>query len=217
MGDLEQITPSNKLISVYLQEGKTISQDFISSSVNPNHTAALIASFANSLGGELLIGINSKGKVVGVVPDEEEENIRFIIKHFCTFPIPVSFSKQIHDFKFVLIVHIIKVSNQKVAALSVKATPHYFVRSISGEVFEANKIIEKSWGLTDKFMDRESELNNDEEQLTSIISTNWLTISQIYKLTEEKKSKVDIILSGLIAKNLINYEYENMHIVYFLK
>jgi hypothetical protein len=117
----------------------------------------------------------------------------------------------------VLIAHIRINPFHKVAALSVKANPHYFVRSISGEVFEANKIIEKSWLLANKKVALDSELNSEENKIMLIISTSRLTVSQLYKLVEAKKSHVDTLLSGLIAKGFVCYEYDNMHVVYFLR
>jgi hypothetical protein len=52
-------------------------------------------------------GTNSKGKVVGVLPKEEEENIRFILQNFCTVNIEVFFTQQTHQNKFVLLVNLV--------------------------------------------------------------------------------------------------------------
>jgi predicted HTH transcriptional regulator len=216
MGNLDQITPSDKSIQEFLNEGKTIFQDFIFSSENSHHTVALISSLANTKGGILIVGVNSKGKVVGVLPKEEEENIRFILQNFCTVNIQVFFTQQTHQNKFVLLVNVPKSEN-KIGALSIKATPHFFVRSFSGEVFEVNKIIEKSWLLANKKVAFDSELNSEENKIMLVLSSSRLTISQLYKLVEAKKSHIDTLLSGLIAKGFVCYEFDNMHVVYFLR
>ena len=215
MGDLEQITSGNKSIQEYLKEGKTLYQDFIPSSENPHHTVALICSFANSEGGTLIIGVNPKGKVVGVLPDAEEENIRFVVQHYCTSRIELSFSKQTYQNKYVLLMDIPKMNNRNIAALSVNATPHYFVRSITGEVFEANKIIEKAW-IIEKREINHHVLSNEEVLICSVFKKQTLTISQIYKSLDLKKSLIDTLLSVLISKNIIYYNFENQHIVYGL-
>ena len=215
MGDLEPIIPSDKSIREYLKEGKTLHQDFIPSSDNPHHTVALICSFANSEGGTLVIGVNPKGKVIGVLPDAEEENIRFVVQHYCTSQIELRFSKQTYQNKYVLLLDIPKIFNRTIAALSVNATPHYFVRSVTGEVFEANKIIEKAWVIEKKDIYQDA-LSNEAVLICSIFETKTLTISQIYKLVDLKKSVIDHYLSILISKNVINYDFKNQHIVYGL-
>jgi predicted HTH transcriptional regulator len=215
MGDLEPIIPSDKSIQEYLKEGKTLHQDFIPSSENPHHTVALICSFANSEGGILIVGVNPKGKVIGVLPDAEEENIRFVVQHYCTSQIELRFSKQTYQSKYVLLIDIPKILNRTIAALSVNATPHYFVRSVTGEVFEANKIIEKAWVIEKKDIDQ-YVLSNEAILICSSLKKQTLTISQIYKSLDLKKSLIDSLLSVLISKNIVYYDFENQYIVYGL-
>jgi len=212
MGNLDQINPSGKSVQEFLNEGKTIFQDFIFSYENSHHTLPQISYLENTKGGILIVGVNSKGKVVGVLPTEEEENIQFILQNFCTANIEVFFTQQTHQNKFVLLVNVPKSEN-KIGALSIKATPHFFVRSFSGEVFESNKIILKSWALESKEIDLQ-ELSVDELKICNVLDRKFLTISQVYKLLTLKKSSIDFLLSLLIAKKLLTFDYQNNHIVF---
>jgi predicted HTH transcriptional regulator len=208
MGDLEGVE-SSKTVPEYLSEGKNLTQDFLPSTINHHHTAALISSFANSIGGELLIGINSKGKVIGVLPSEEEENILFILKNFCTHNLDVKFSQIVYDYKYVLIVHIPQAKPKGVAALSKYGNTHFFVRTHSGEVFESNKVIEKSWKINSTV-----QIENEYKLLETLDFDKGILISQIYKKTSLRKSEVDKLMAVLLCKNDITYEFENSHILY---
>ena len=59
-------------------------QDRIISSFEEIEFARKITSLNNTSGGKLLIGINEKGKVIGVYPKDELENIPVVLANFCS-------------------------------------------------------------------------------------------------------------------------------------
>ncbi len=76
-------------ISTLIKQGKNKFIDFIPTCENPHHTAALISSFANREGGTLVVGVNSKGKLIGVLPEMELQWLDEVVQHYLTTPIQI--------------------------------------------------------------------------------------------------------------------------------
>lgn len=132
-------------VSTLIKNGKNKFVDFIPTCENPHHTAALISSFANREGGTLVVGVNPKGKLIGVLPEMEIQLVQEVVQHYLSTQIQVEIEQVVEKFKVALLVRISECDNKFCGAIDVNGEPHHFVRTHKGEVFESTFIIEKSW------------------------------------------------------------------------
>ena len=131
-------------ISTLIKQGKNKFIDFIPTCENTHHTAAIISSFANIEGGTLVVGVNSKGKLICVLPELEVQWLDEVIQHYLTIPIQIEIEEVIEKFKFAILIHIKESESKFCGAIDLNGEPHHFVRTHKGEVFESTFIINKT-------------------------------------------------------------------------
>ena len=184
-------------------------QDRIISSFEEIEFARKITSLNNTFGGKLLIGINEKGKVIGVYPKDELENIPVVLANFCSNII--HYSSETIEIKNKLIVVLTIEKTVKIAALtSDNSYKNYF--RIETTICIANKIIEKLWRYErDVSPVAPSTL---EEQEIVFSEANNHTLSQIYTYTKLSKSVVDITISWLLYSKKIQMRFQDKYIIY---
>jgi predicted HTH transcriptional regulator len=199
-------------IKKIIKTGRDRQIDFISSFENPHHAAALISSFANCEGGTLIVGVNSKGKLIGVLPDLELQNIEEVVNHYLSLPIEVEIEKIIENYKFAFIIHVPKIEVKFCGAIDVNGEPHYFVRTRKGEVFEATSIIEKSWVFHQRDIFFSEEIYAALKEL--LVNENQLTLATIFKEVKAKKADIENTISILIELNVIDFEFVNQKVSY---
>ena len=184
-------------------------QDIIISSFEEIEFARKITSLNNTSGGKLLIGINEKGKVIGVYPTDELENIPVVLANFCSNI--VHYSSETIEIKNKLIVVLTIEKTGKIAALtSDNSYKNYF--RIETTICIANKIIEKLWRY-----EREVSpvaTSTLEEQEIVFREANNHTLSQIYTYTKLSKSVVDITISWLLYSKKIQMTFQDKRIIY---
>lgn len=184
-------------------------QDRIISSFEEIEFARKITSLNNTSGGKLLIGINDKGKVIGVYPKDELENIPVVLANFCSNT--VNYSSETIEIKKKLIVVLTIEKTVKIAALtSDNCYKNYF--RIETTICTANKIIEKLWHY-----EREVSpvaTSTLEEQEIVFREANNHTLSQIYTYTKLSKSIVDITISWLLYSKKIQMTFQDKRIIY---
>lgn len=76
MGDLEQVEEdwNNRI-----KTGKNAQFDFVLNLDDEDSLLKIITAFANSDGGDLLIGINNKSKIIGLSPERAIEDLETLI------------------------------------------------------------------------------------------------------------------------------------------
>lgn len=200
-------------IKSLIKRGRDRQIDFISSFENPHHAAALISSFANCEGGTLVVGVNSKGKLIGVLPDLELQNIEEVVNHYLSLPIEVEIEKVIENYKVAFLIQVHKIEAKFCGALDVHGEPYYFVRTRKGEVFEATSIIEKSWVFHQKDAFFSEEIYTALKDL--LINENQLTLATIFKDIKAKKADIENTISILIEQNVIDFEFINQKVSYY--
>ena len=200
-------------ISTLIKEGKSKTIDFIASSENPHHIAALISSFANCEGGTLVIGVNSKGKLIGVLPELETQLLEEVIQHYLSTQIQVEIEQVIEKFKVALLVRIPECDSKFCGAIDVNGEPHCFVRTAKGEVFESTFIIEKSWVYHQKDTFFSEEIFSALKEV--LLNENQLTLASIFKEIDAKKSDIENTLSILIEQKVIDFEFINQKVYYY--
>lgn len=184
-------------------------QDRIISSFEEIEFARKITSLNNSSGGKLLIGINEKGKVVGVYPKDELENIPIVIANFCSNSL--KFISEVVEIKNKLIVVLTIQKTTKIAALSNDKTLEYYYR-IEHNTYIANKIIEKLWRF-ERDKTGVSPCSTEEQELV-LRNVNNHTLSQLYTYTKLPKSVVDIAVSWLLFTKKIKMILMENQVIY---
>jgi predicted HTH transcriptional regulator len=200
-------------VSTLIKQGKNKFVDFISTCENPHHTAALISSFANREGGTLVVGVNSKGKLIGVLPEMEIQLVQEVVQHYLTTQIQIEIEQVVEKFKVALLVRIPECDKKFCGAIDVNGEPHHFVRTHKGEVFESTFIIEKSWVYhqKDAFFSEEIFLALKEV----LQNENRLTLASIFKEIDLKKSDIENTLAILIEQKIIDFEFVNQKVYYY--
>lgn len=202
-----------EVISNLIKQGKNKFIDFIPSCENPHHTAALISSFANRSGGTLVVGVNSKGKLIGVLPEMELQWLNEVVQHYLSAPIQIEIEEVIEKFKIALLIHIKESETKYCGAIDLNGEPHHFVRTQKGEVFESTFIIEKSWVYhqKDPFFSEDIYLN-----IKGLLQNeNQLTLASIFKELDFKKSEIENTLAILIEQKIIDFEFVNQKVCYY--
>ena len=155
--------------------------------------AKVCVSFANRNGGSVFIGVNEKGKSVGINPDPELklvnqvggciegelrfESVKHVVKHYCI--IEVKISKAEIPIKF-------KLDNDS-------SVYYYRVNSYS---MEANKIIERYLNMR-RFGKTVIESDHHVDFLDKL-GDNKYNLSLLYKMLDLKPSEVDKLTAELL-------------------
>ena len=92
--------------------GESDTLDFKKRISQPDRIARTLASFANTRGGIILVGVMDNGKISGIDPEEEKHILEQAAYHFCDPPVKIFFKELEDEDKTVLKV-IIPESSQK--------------------------------------------------------------------------------------------------------
>ena len=184
-------------------------QDRIISSFEEVSFAQKITSLINSSGGKLLIGVNEKGKIIGIYPKDEQENIPIVIANFCSNSIEYTSEVIEIDNKLILVLSFEKAI--KIAALSSDKTLVYYYR-IDSTICIANKIIVKLWSYERELTPTSPSSLEAEEIVYKNI--NNITLSQLYTRTKLSKSVIDVTVSWLLFTKKVKMIFTDNHITY---
>ena len=183
--------------------------DRITSSFEEVQFAKKISSLVNSNGGKLVIGVNNNGKIVGVYPKDELENIPIVITHFCSSPI--EFSSEVIEIKNKLLLVLNIHKSTKIAALTSENTFEYYFR-IGETICIVNKIVQKLWSY--EYETLTSCPGSTEELKMVHKNAHKQTLSQIYSNTNLTKSHVDSLVSWLLYSKQIRMTLVNNLVIY---
>jgi predicted HTH transcriptional regulator len=184
-------------------------QDRIISSFEEVEFARKISSLNNTSGGKLLVGVNDKGKIIGVYPKDELENIPIVIANFCSNPIEYTSEVIEMNNKLVLVLSFEKTI--KIAALTSDKTLEYYYR-IDSTICVANKIIVKLWSY-ERELTPTSPSSLEEEEIVYKNIHN-ITLSQLYAGTRLTKSVIDVTVSWLLFTKKVKMIFRDNHITY---
>jgi len=207
MGNLEQL---EKNWFQLIKEGKSSQFDFVENTDDLPLILQIVSSFANSEGGDLLIGVNEKSKLIGVSPEEVKSELSKLFTY--------KDLKTIVSFHTLYISHIILlrikvgVAKNKIGILEAQQNNFYY--RVEGNTVLANKIILRFWRMTEKtFQDDCSQVSFD--HLLSIIEKEQLlSLSKMYKKSSLSKKEVDRSVSCLLFKNKVSIQVENGKILF---
>jgi len=160
--------------------------------------AQICVSFANTKGGSVLIGVNQKGKIVGVNPNPELKLIQEVYDFIDG------------EFKIEAITHVInhhciievKVEKQETPILAkVNNDSGIFYYRVGLKSVKANKIIERYLNMR-RFGKIVIESNLHNEFLEKL-GVQQFNLSQLYNLMDLKPNVVDKLIAELLFLNMI--------------
>ena len=122
--------------------GESDSLDFKKRISHPDRIARTLASFANTRGGIILVGVMDNGKIAGIDPEEEKHLLEQAANHFCNPPVRIFFKELEEDGKTVLKV-IIPESAEKPHLVRVAENDWRGYIRVKDESVQTSKIVLK--------------------------------------------------------------------------
>ena len=201
-----------KSLTQILAEGENQKQVFMLDVSDKWNTAILISSLANTDGGSLWIGVKSSGKITGVYADGILKELEQLIKQF--FQVPYKLESQTWKNKVHFVVEV-KVAKSKdpVFIINDRKQSVLFYRH-STKSIQASKITLKEVQFKSQDKILSDELSAEELEIINFLDQNGeLSLSQLYKRLTMEKSKIDLILSQLVYRKLVekNLSTEIIH------
>jgi predicted HTH transcriptional regulator len=92
--------------------GESDTLDFKKRITHADRIARTIASFANTRGGFILVGVMDNGQISGIDPEEEKHILNLAAEHFCDPPVRIFFKELEDEDKTVLKVIILESSEK---------------------------------------------------------------------------------------------------------
>src|SRR5688572_10175064 len=91
-----------KELQQLILQGESDSLDFKKRITNPDRIARTLASFANTRGGIILVGVMDNGQISGVDPEEEKHILEIAANSFCEPPVKLFYEELEDEAKTVL-------------------------------------------------------------------------------------------------------------------
>lgn len=190
--------------------------EFKKKTTHPTRISRTLASFANTRGGYVLVGVDDDGRIVGVRDAEEEIHVlREAATHFVEPPILLTFKEVEEDNRTVLIV-MVRESAQK---------PHRAQVAESdwrGYVRVRDQSVQTS-GLTEKVLQQEEPglekipLNKDELAVLAYLRTHpRITLAQYQKLINVGQRRAYRTLIKLVLHGYLRHHDKEKEVYYTL-
>lgn len=125
-------------------EGETL--EFKKTITHADRIARTIVSFANTRGGQILVGVNDNGTISGVDPEEEKFTLDKALSFFCDPPVKVIY-KEIEIEEETILKVIIPESRTKPHLAKVKEDDWRGYIRVKDQSVQTSKLVEKSLAL----------------------------------------------------------------------
>lgn len=200
-----------------LLKGEGESLDYKQTVHDPRKIARTIASFANTRGGVLLIGVKDNKQLEGIDPEEEKYVIELAAELFISPPIHVAYEEieveEEDEVKTILVV----------AVPASEAKPHYvankqeenivYIRQADRSIPAGKKMIralEKDMVNPDtEALDSINLSFNEKQLITFLKKHNRITLKQFMKVINVSKRRATRILTDLTLSGIIRvHEHE---------
>lgn len=170
---------------------------------DPAKISRSLASFANTEGGKLLIGVNDDGRISGIRSEEEYHMLKTAAEKYCS-PIVIFSSREWNlNGKKVLEITIPKSTNDPHRAPDHNDKLKAYVR-INDQNILANGVQMKIWQKRNANKDVSFVYSEDARQLLSLLQQyNSLSISHIIPLVNLSRYMIENILAELILMKVV--------------
>ena len=203
-----------KSLTQILSEGENQSQAFLVDVSDKWNTAVAISSLANAQGGSLWIGVKPNGKIVGVYPDGIEKELLQLIERFFQNPYVLKTKIWKNKMHFVLQVSVEDVGADSIFLINDRKQTVLFERHATKNV-QASKIALKNIQFKSQDKALAAELSEQEIEILSYIKKNkQLSLSQMYKHLDIEMSQIDLVVSQLVYRNLVEMDFSSEVTIY---
>ena len=203
-------------ISELIRQGEGLHLDFKFRIDDQKKIAKTLVAFANSEGGRLLVGVKDNGKIVGVNPEEEYYMVEGAAQMYCQPPVKFNTDVWQEGHHLILIVDIEKsIIRHKAKDDDNKWRTYYRVED---NTIAGNKVLDKLWTHTRGMLEKSNNLSDDELKIIKLIEANErVRISKLYRDSAFNKGDVDRILAALIYWGIVDFEFIEDGIYYYLR
>ncbi len=212
MGNLEQV--DNFWLN-QIKNGKSVDFDFVENLDDEDSFLRIVFSIINTQGGDILVGVNSKLKIRGVVPKNVVEKLEHLASenNICKM---LEFHT-LYIERFALVRVKVFQSIQKLPFLQ-NGNKRFYLR-IGKEIILANKIILRLWRMQkeEKSFDCVEMKIQGKELMEFFLLNKKVTLSKLYNAVSFIKKDVDRQVACLLYYDKIAITTENGRIYYVLK
>jgi predicted HTH transcriptional regulator len=203
----------NKLI----EQGENQQLDFKFEIADSKKIAKTLASFSNTDGGKLLLGVKDNGAIAGVRSEEEYYMLEGAAKLYCRPEVSFEAKNWTIDGKTVL----------EVTVPAGKQRPYYsknedgqwlvYIR-VKDQNLLANNVLLRVWKRKLQKNGTFVRYSDIEKKLFEYLEKNdFITISQFCKLANIKHNKAENILVNLISLNILKIIFTEKQVIYRLE
>lgn len=197
-------------IEEIIQAGPNSHVEFLKEIVDVSEFAKICVSFVNQKGGEIIIGVNEKHKIIGVNP-EEQLNCVAIVSQFVDERILFNTKRIVIQNKFILQVSVSKGESPVKLLNRDSGAQVYYIR-LNEYTLKANKVFHRMLNM--KKFNKDVAFSNLHDVVLSCIEKNSLSLSQVYKLIDLKPKIIDQIMAELLYMNRIDAQFVNKKILF---
>jgi predicted HTH transcriptional regulator len=189
-------------------EGETL--EFKKTITHANRIARTIVSFANTRGGQILVGVQDNGTVCGTDPDEEMHTLDLAINFFCDPPVKV-FYKEVDTEEGTILKVIIPESTSKPHLAKVNEDDWRSYIRVKDESVQASRMVEKVLAREEPAVESlveklELEADPQQERILELLKkSRKLTLKDVMRQANLSKRRAQRLLVILVIQGRIRY------------
>ena len=185
--------------------GENDQLDFKKTIKSPDKIARTLASFANTRGGIILVGVQDNGTIAGIDPEEEKHTLQQAAQFYCNPPVKVGF-EEIEFNKQIVLQVLIPESTQKPHLVKVKEDDWRGYVRVKDESVQTSKLVLKSIETETRstYPIRELNLDQADYQVLEFLKSNYrVTLKQFMKMANLSRRRAYRILVKLVLHGYI--------------
>ncbi|MFK5856360.1 MAG: ATP-binding protein [Bacteroidota bacterium] len=199
-----------------MEEGEGLHLDFKFEVSDASKIARSLVSFANTLGGKLLIGVNDDGTISGIRSAEELFMIEKAALEYCKPPVNFVSREWRLKGKVVLVVSIAPSLSTPHKAPDHAGAFKAFVR-IDDQNMLANGIQMKIWNKQNEMNDINFVYSDEARIMLSMFDdTEFLTLENVLSVVKLSKFNIENILAELILMKVLNMSVSTDKVLFSL-
>ncbi|MBA9077507.1 AlbA family DNA-binding domain-containing protein [Rufibacter quisquiliarum] len=184
-------------------KGESDTLEFKKTITNPDRIARTLVSFANTRGGQILVGVQDNGTICGVDPEEEKHTLEQAISFFCDPPVRVVYKEVEMDEGTILKV-IVPESATKPHLAKVKEGDWRSYVRVKDESVQTSKLVEKSLILEPAEEAEEAPLNHQHQRLLLLLQKHRkLTLKQVMHHANLSRRRAQRLLVELVLQGKV--------------
>ncbi|WP_181306500.1 helix-turn-helix domain-containing protein [Rufibacter sp. XAAS-G3-1] len=184
-------------------QGESETLEFKKTITHPARIARTLVSFANTRGGQILVGVQDDGTICGADPEEEKYSLDIAISTFCEPPVRVIYQEVEMDEGTILKV-IIPESGTKPHLAKVKEDDWRSYIRVKDESVQTSKLVEKSLTLEPAAETLEEKVDHQQERILELLRKyRKLTIKDFMHLANLSKQRTKRLLVYMVLQGQI--------------